>query len=252
MHKLRTNRYVEPYVHQKAVVYSGSSRKKKAASGPKWDLYKSIWAPRAKYADSKDVWDTVEVRRKRFAIVWKRCLDLGLADLVVRMDDGDGDDSADEEADNLEEFGADDDARDDHPEVQDVKRVLWDAHEFFESLFIYYACNEPSSLHSWGMIEWVLFNGEFDVASKKSKHCKTADLDLIFIAVDAKATKVHKKQVEDAKKQAEAERQAASTAKERAMLLKKPSAIPQDDDDVKKSLMIDELMLALVHIAINK
>ena len=71
------------------------------------------------------------------------------------------------------------------------------------------------------MIEWVLFNGEFEVASKKSKCCKTADLDLIFIAVDAKATKVHKQRVEDEKKKAEAERQAASTAKERALLLKK-------------------------------
>ena len=126
MFTLRTNRYVEPYVRQKAVVYSGGMRKQKAAAGPKWDLYKSIWAPRAKWADSKDVWDTVEVRRKRFALLWSRCLDLGLAELVVRMDDGDGEDSDDGGLENLVEFGTDDDTRDDHPEVQDVKRVLWE------------------------------------------------------------------------------------------------------------------------------
>ena len=313
---VRGNRFVQPFVAKELKVYaSGPTRQKAAvAKAVRWSLHTSIWAPRATWCDAKDFWDTTDALRGRFTNLWRRCLDLGLAELVVKMDDGDG---ADSDSNGSEKeaslFGEDGDTRDDHPEVQDVKRVMWEHHELTESLFAYYACVEPSSLNQWGMIEWTLFLGDLGIVSKKSKFCKTSDLDLIFIAIDAKATRVHRKMLEDSKRKLQAHKKetrlqgarggvsgrlngkesGVSTAGEDAQASMPPppptistqrassptgatspgidanaqqraSSMPrhvltqreiseiEKHGDVVKALMMDEFMLALLQIAINK
>jgi len=175
--QVRMNRYIQPHVAEQQVVYRGGPSRKKAVAKHAWSVYTSIWGPRASWCDAKDVWDTSEAFRARYVVLWSRLLDLGLSDLVLKNDDGDGEDSdsnATEEDAAL--FGDDNDTRDDHPEVADVKRVLWTHHDVSEAIFSYYACVSPSDLDTWGMIEWSLFLGDFEIANKKSKLCKTADL----------------------------------------------------------------------------
>ena len=54
---------------------------------PPFDVFKSIWAPRAKWADSKDVYDTEDVEMRRFQGDWRRALDLGIGRHIMRIDD---------------------------------------------------------------------------------------------------------------------------------------------------------------------
>ena len=48
-----------------------------------FDLYRSIWRPRTKWADSRDLYDTDVVKHKRFEADWKRMLGLGIVKWVA-------------------------------------------------------------------------------------------------------------------------------------------------------------------------
>ena len=50
---------------------------------PPWELSRSIWAPRAKYADSRCLWDTDEVELRRWESDWSHCLRLGVAKTIL-------------------------------------------------------------------------------------------------------------------------------------------------------------------------
>ena len=63
-------RYAEPVELQaiKRYVMRGAPPKPKKL----WKLETSIWAPRTKWADSRDFWDTEAVERRMFEKDWER------------------------------------------------------------------------------------------------------------------------------------------------------------------------------------
>jgi hypothetical protein len=65
-------------------------RKKEKVKKP-WRLEDSIWAPRVKWCDSKDFYDTDACECKMFSADWKRALDCGIGRYINRLDDGEGD-----------------------------------------------------------------------------------------------------------------------------------------------------------------
>ena len=142
---------------------------------PTFDVYKSIWGPRCKFADSKDVYDNDETDMKRFKNDWERCLQLGVAQLITRHDDDPG---ADEDGDGIPD------------EVVEVGTVLWQNHDAVCLIFSYYASMGGSSILTIGLNQWTQFLVDFKLVQKKSKYCKKSDMDRVFIAVDTASAKL--------------------------------------------------------------
>ena len=70
---------------------------------PAFDLMRSIWAPRAKWADSRSLYDTDECLAERFTNDWNRALELGIVNMVMKYDD---DAAADDDGDGVpDEYG---------------------------------------------------------------------------------------------------------------------------------------------------
>jgi hypothetical protein len=86
----------------------------------------------------------------------------------------------------------------------------------------------------------------------------SARSDLVFIAIDAKASKVHKKEIEEAKKAMEevkrmpTKKDKGGDADGKPVLTKKEMAALEKHGDQSKALMLDEFMLAMLQISINK
>ena len=56
-----------------------------------WSLEQSIWAPRKKWCDALDFWDTDEVERKKFEWIWQTSRqEQGLDKLIMLHDDAGG------------------------------------------------------------------------------------------------------------------------------------------------------------------
>jgi hypothetical protein len=165
---LERNRY---FVPERASVLEGIAAQHQAKV---WRLEESIWAPRAKWCDAKDFYDHEEFRRRRLDLDWLRLLERqNMAKEIVRMDDTnaidlDGDGVADE--------------------VGEVREALWQFHEMHSAIFAHYASSAVGSdIQTMSFNAWNAFVGDFGLASAKSKHCKSADLDRIFITVDTRS-----------------------------------------------------------------
>ena len=104
------------------------TRKNKEEELP-FDLYKSVWAARAAWNDSGDIYDTDEVEMQRFANDWAViCSELKMGKFIMRNDDqgrsdADGDGTPDE--------------------IQEVQAVLWEFHDLIFVLFMC-TCRSPS------------------------------------------------------------------------------------------------------------
>jgi hypothetical protein len=138
-------------------------------------VYKSIWEPRRKDADSKDVYDTDDVEFKRFSIDWEVLLGLGMTKLILMNDDGDDDGVEDEDGDGIPD------------EVEDVGMVLWKVHDVLSSIYTYYSIQSGSISDGIGLNAWTDFTDDFSLVSKTSQFCQRKDVDLIFIEVNAKS-----------------------------------------------------------------
>ena len=197
---------------------------KTSKSKQAFDLYQSIWAPRKAWSDSKDLYDTDEAELQRFTIDWSRCIDLGVARLIMRHD---GHDKADENGDGLPD------------EVVETGTVLWQNSSMLNMLFAYYAClgNDP---HSIDGNRWALFVDDYKLASRSSQYCKRADMDRIFIVVDAVSARLEA---------AREKRVAEARAGHGGHLVGKYVAT---SDEKQKALNRPEFFTAIVHICINK
>ena len=87
-----------------------------SAAGGDWSLSTSIWAPRAKWCDAKDLYDTEAAQRLRLDVDWARALGCGLEKFILKADD---DGSAEE--------------------VAEVYSAAWAFHSFYFLLFDHYA-----------------------------------------------------------------------------------------------------------------
>ena len=67
-------------------------------------------------------------------------------------------------------------------ELGRVKEVLWAHHDMIFRLFTYYASYE-GEIHALGLNSWTQLLDDCRLVSAKSRFCKMADMDRIFIAV---------------------------------------------------------------------
>ena len=72
-------------------------------------------------------------------------------------------------------------------EVAEVAEVLWAFHSTHAALFAHYAASAGSDLQTMTFNGWLTFVNDLHLDASKSKFCKAADLDRIFIAVDARS-----------------------------------------------------------------
>lgn len=129
----------------------------------------TIWTPRSKWSDSKDLLDSEQVERLRLNLDWSRALACRLGTFIVKQDD---DGMQDDDGDGICD------------EVAEVLEVFWDHHVLFVAVFEYYASIGGDSVHSISLNEWTLFVEGCGLVNAKSKFCKRADMDRLFIAVD--------------------------------------------------------------------
>ena len=175
---VRTNRYFELRAvapPEKVIARARRPKEAKVIEPKSFDVYKSIWEPRRKDADSKDVYDTDEVEIKRFSIDWEVLLGLGMTKLILMNDDGDDDGVEDEDGDGIPD------------EVEDVGMVLWKVHDVLSSIYTYYSIQSGSISDGIGLNAWTDFTDDFSLVSKTSQFCQRKDVDLIFIEVNAKS-----------------------------------------------------------------
>ena len=167
---VRWNRYVAPAREEMAANDDNYKRSAEAIVKRKepFDLWRSIWRPRMKWADSKNLYDTDEVKQKRFEADWKRMLTLGIIKYIMRYDD---DAMADIDEDGIPD------------EVEEVGVALLRNYDLCCAVFWYYASYS-------GEIDFMTFNAygqlctDCKLPSKKSKACRQSDIDTIFIAID--------------------------------------------------------------------
>lgn len=137
---------------------------------------KFIWQPRAKWADSKNIYDTDQVELKRFNVDWQQAVELGVAKLIDKRDD---DGFVDDDGDGISN------------EVEETKAVMWDYHDRIIQLFEYYAA-AGGGLASISLNQWSEFVEDFELTDASSKFCKKSDMDTLFIAVNAKSVVLDK------------------------------------------------------------
>ena len=217
---------------------------------PPWSLGRSIWAPRAKYADSKSLWDTDEVELQRFESDWRHCLVMNLAKTILKLDDG-----ADEEEDDS--FKKDDDSfksqeqkgeEQASDEVEDVKEVLWEYHDLLAQLFVHYAAS-GSDMHGIELNNWSDFTDDFKLVDRKSVACKRGDFDRLFLASNSKGDRVRREILKKQKTDSPGQKKAI----DRASLMKRQRTVSLGGMGGRKgALNRVEFYVSLVSIACNK
>lgn len=150
--------------------YAGKKKKIVQRAKDEWHLATSIWGPRARTCDSKDVWNTRACAQSLHVLNWRRALNHGLAKLIMKADDG----------------GSDDGEGGDGDEVDEVSDVLWDHYDLMHTLFDYHASLGSSDnifeIHLNGFTE---FAEKFELVDASSKHLNKSAWDGMFIALDA-------------------------------------------------------------------
>ena len=114
--------------------------------------------------------DTGDVEWLKLSVDWSRALGNGMERFILKNDDDGG---ADEDGDGVAD------------EVDEVREVLWKHVTLYFCLFDHYASLGGDSLQTVSLNEWNRFVEDCRLANQKSKYCKRADLDRLFIAVDA-------------------------------------------------------------------
>ena len=132
-----------------------------------------------------DMYDTDEVKRRRFEVDWQRALDMGMQRLIVRRDD-------EGEADEGE--GEDEDGDGYPDEVREVEGVLRKHHDVLASIFSFYASHrdrarekDALSIHTMGSNVWLAFVDQFKIADADSRFCTREHLSQLFLSADCKA-----------------------------------------------------------------
>ena len=201
-----------------------------APAAPAFSLAASIWAPRAKWADSKALHDTPKVKQARFAIDWQCAIEqLGLSKVILR-NDTDGHGSFDEDGDGLPE------------EVEEVGAVLWDCADIVYLFHTYYSTFGGDDFLGLSLNEWTTFIEDHNIASKMFPFCKRSDVDRIYLTVDTAASNYWKK----------IQRQVEEKSRQTGQNVPSSMAARHERADKQKQLSRVEFIGALVHIAIAR
>ena len=146
-----------------------------------WRLAESIWKKRPSWADSGSFYDDEAVYDKTFSLDWSRALRTHkLAEFILKIDDGDGEDSGDDE--DLDGDGIAD------SEIVEVGNALWKHHLLLYSIFDCFASldakNGVSSV-TYNAFKFFVQDSSLDVPG--SKFCDSAHYDQLFIMINSPA-----------------------------------------------------------------
>lgn len=175
---LTSNRYVPPAPKLRQAV-AFKPRAKKPVKEPE---KRNVWAARAEWADSKDMYDTEKVEEQRAKHDWPHIKVL-LTPMFNKYMRSVGDVS------------------------QDVKDVVFSNQDILVKIFEFYA-SLNGSIHSISMNAWELFLNDFNLVDPKSKFCKRSDLGLLFISVDSATEKMLRNSEEEGQPKIEDEKKA--------------------------------------------
>ena len=178
---LSTNKFISPNIqtaesrdeeHKEHVENEVSKKElmKRRQPAQTFNPEKSIWTSRKTWCDAKDLYDTDNVERLKLNLDWSRGLACGLEKFILKNDD--------------DEIGFDGDDDGVPDELQEVFEVLYKHRNTFFRAFDYYASLGGDTIGSISLNEWNQFIVDCSLAEPKSKFCKAADLDRLFIAVD--------------------------------------------------------------------
>jgi hypothetical protein len=181
---------------------------------------KNIWEPRLEWAESGDYFDTEAIRAKRFAMDWKRTMDMGLVKIIMQNDDGDDDGIEDEDGDGIPD------------EVEEVGEILWKHSLLLHEVFVESA-SLSRSLDLVGMNAFSKFVVDCALFDKTSNLCQLSHFDQMFLRADA----LGKKQ-----ERLRAEREGSNSS----VIRKRPVT------DQEHTLSVSEFFVCIVLIAINK
>ena len=81
--------------------------------------------------------------------------------------------------------GKDEDGSGAQIEIEECIEVMWEFHTTLNLIFVFY-CACGADITCLFFNEYSKMVEDFDLASRKSKFCKRADLDRLFIAIDTK------------------------------------------------------------------
>ena len=174
LNRIRRNRlyWDEPQVKAVKVTRRSSS---------KWDPMFSIWGPRAKWSDSRNLYDTVGAAKLRFRNDWPYALELGVANSIKRFGAAGLEAYIDKAPDKSPDVGLED-------AVEAVALVLEHTHNLWYHLFSYYASlnNEIDYLT---LNTWTQMLSDCKLVDERSEYCKKAMCDTLFIEVDVHASR---------------------------------------------------------------
>ena len=144
-----------------------------------FQIKESVWGARSAWSDSKDFFDTPEVKNLKMEADFGRALAGGLGRFILQYDDDEGAGKDAAKKASAAELAA-------NAEVVEVRQVLCKYHDVYFTLFdVYAALGGGDSMHEMSINEFGEFVRDFQLADKKSKYCRKEDLDRLFIAVDA-------------------------------------------------------------------
>jgi hypothetical protein len=182
-YNLRAVKFVPPQKRLKrARKLTNKSKRAPADVAPQWKLETSIWKGRPPWCDSKNFYDTETVERLKMNLDWARALKCGLEKVILKADD---DDAVDDDGDGIID------------EIEEVHEVLFQHRRLYFTLFDYYAGFGGDGDLSMSINEWTAFVDDCQLADPKSKFCKRADLDRLFINVDGVSSAAQGKRARD-------------------------------------------------------
>lgn len=150
------------------------ARTPRAVEVREWRLEESVWQVRSAWADSGTFIDTPETYEKAFNLDWSHALrSHGLVKYILKNDDGESDDEADEDGDGI----ADD-------ELVEVGGVLWRHHLLIYRAFDAYASASLGDMTRVSSAGFKTFCSDCAIAEKRSATCGMAALDQLFIVVN--------------------------------------------------------------------
>ena len=161
-------------------VEKSKPRRTPKSSGKAWNVLQSFW--KARDCDSDGLYDTVECYHAMIALDWKRALQDGrLERLIVRVEKrsgGDGDDS------------------DEGGELEDCEEVLREHAELVYSVYDEYCLHggndDSNDIFSIEKVGFSALLNDFKIDVPKSKTCRLADLDTLFLEVNAASARAAK------------------------------------------------------------